>query len=112
MAFCFTGQPRTFLHPEAQASIARALRSFGGHAYTFFVLTDDDSGSSWQHPAVRAQAARVHEAMGSLHPMHVTYGPLPLGLKSYAAERREQCGMSPDGVEPSPRPEHHPHPQP
>ena len=28
-AFCFTGQPRTFIHPEAQRSIVRALKSFG-----------------------------------------------------------------------------------
>ena len=45
-AFCFTGQPRTFIHPEAQRSIVRALKSFGADAYTFFVLTDDDPGSS------------------------------------------------------------------
>ena len=97
-AFCLTGHPRTFIHPEAQQSIVRALKSFGAHAYTFFVMTDDDGGSSWAHPPIRSSASDVHAAMAVLRPKVVDYGTLNVSLASYAAERRKACGMPPEGL--------------
>jgi hypothetical protein len=95
-AFCLTGQPRTFLHPEAQASIIKAARSFGAHAYIFFFLTDDDGGSSWAHPPIRESRARVHAAMATFRPKLAAYGSLNES-DSYAAHRRQQCGLPPEG---------------
>ena len=97
-AFCFTGQPRTFIHPEAQRSIVRALKSFGADAYTFFVLTDDDPGSSYHHPSIRSSGDGVRAAMAALRPKFASYAPLEAGAAGYANERRVACGMKEEGV--------------
>lgn len=99
-AFCFAGQPRTFIHPAARRSLVRAIKGFGADAYVFLVLSDDDPGSSWAHPPVRASTTAVHAAMRSLRPVDSYYGPLS-GLNmsaGYAAERRAACGMQPEGL--------------
>ena len=97
-AFCFTGQPRTFIHPEAQRSIVRALKSFGADAYTFFVLTDDDPGSSYHHPSIRSSGDGVRAAMAALRPKYASYAPLEASAAGYANERRVACGMKEEGV--------------
>lgn len=97
-AFCFTGHPRTFIHPEARASIKRAIRGFGADAYTFFVLTDDDGGSSWAHPPIHATPSEVTAAMAELRPKAASYGAPPAESSSYAASRRASCGLPPEGL--------------
>lgn len=98
-AFCFTGHPRTLIHTAAQATITQAIRSFGAHAYTFFVLTDDDGGSSWGHPPIRHHdLGAVQAAMAAFHPKVAQYGPFDPSLASYAADRRKACGMSREGL--------------
>ena len=96
-AFCLTGQPRTFIHPEAQRTIKRAIRSFGAHAYVFFHLTNDDEGSSYAHPPLLNDARLVHDAMASLRPKVASYAAPASDSGTYAAARRAQCGLPPEG---------------
>ena len=98
-AFCLTGQPRTFVHPQAHESIHRAIRRFGADAYTFFVLTDDDGGGSYGHTPLKAQSDRVvRAAMQTLRPKEAAYGALerPSGEEPID-ERRRSCRLPVEG---------------
>ena len=64
-AFCFAGQPRTFVEPLVLEGIsANAIEAFGANAVAFYYLTDDDAGSSWNHPALSHTRRTVHQATG------------------------------------------------
>ena len=98
-AFCLTGQPRTFVHPQSHQSILRAMRLFGADAYTFFVLTDDDGGGSYGHTPLRSQSELiVQAAMQKLRPKEASYGSLerPGGVDPID-ERRKGCRLPLEG---------------
>ena len=78
VAFCFSGQPRTFVLPATYTSLISAVVSFsaGAEADTFFYLTDDDNGdSAGNGPAGNITSTTVHEVMSLFRPKAAYYGP-------------------------------------
>ena len=72
-AFCLVGQPRTFAHAAAHTTLAEAVQAFAADAYLFFVLTDDDAGSTKGHAAMRDNVTRTRAAIATLRPKVVQH---------------------------------------
>ena len=77
VAICFCGAARTFVHPVAHESIARAIRSFGAPAFNFFYLQQAETGSMKGHAAIQDNVTLLAAALFKFRPKAVHYGPLP-----------------------------------
>eukprot|EP00966_Prymnesium_polylepis_P265800 6140057-Prymnesium_polylepis.1 len=73
-AFLVVGHARTFvLEAVARDMLSNAIRSFEAHAATFFVLSDDDHGSTKAHEKVHNSERAVAAAAATFKPVAFRY---------------------------------------